>query len=95
VKGNKDGEVLDEYSLIILAQNGEKDAFQSLVVLCYPHVSKFLIKLCGDETLSEDLIQETLLKLVRSIDRFDFNGKISFSTWVMTIAKNCYLDHLR
>ncbi len=57
MKGKKGDEVLDEYSLIILAQKSENNAFQSLVVLYYPYVSKFLIKLCGNEILSENLTQ--------------------------------------
>lgn len=86
---------MDEYSFIISAQKGEKEAFQSLITSYYPYVSKFLLKLCGNQTLSEDLTQDTFLKLVRGIDKFDIHGNAAFSTWVMTIAKNCYLDHLR
>ncbi len=82
-------------SLIILAQKGEKEAFQNLITFYYPYVSKCLLKMCNDMTLSEDLTQETFLKLVRGIEKFDVHGTASFSTWVMTIAKNCYLDHLR
>ncbi|MEA4847304.1 MAG: sigma-70 family RNA polymerase sigma factor [Clostridiaceae bacterium] len=86
---------MDEYSLILSAQRGEKEAFQSLITFYYPYVSKFLLKMCNDVTLSEDLTQDTFLKLVRGIEKFDIHGKASFSTWVMTIAKNCYLDYLR
>jgi RNA polymerase sigma-70 factor (ECF subfamily) len=86
---------LDELSLIVSVQKGEKEAFQSLITFYHPYVSKFLLKMCSDVTLSEDLTQDTFLKLVRGIDKFDIYGKASFSTWVMTIAKNCYIDHLR
>lgn len=86
---------MDEYSLILSAQKGEKEAFQSLITFYYPYVSKFLLKMCGDMTLSEDLMQDTFIKLVRGIEKFDIHGKASFATWVMAIAKNCYLDHLR
>ena len=86
---------MDELSLIVSAQKGEKEAFQSLITFYYPYVSKFILKVCGDVTLSEDLTQDTFLKLVRGIEKFDVHGKASFSTWVITIAKNCYLDHLR
>lgn len=95
MKVKKGGEVLDEFSLIIRVQKGEKEAFQSLITFYYPYVSKFLLKMCQDMTLSEDLTQDTFLKLVRGIEKFDIYGKASFSTWVMTIAKNCYLDYLR
>lgn len=86
---------MDELSLIVSAQKGGKEAFQSLITFYYPYVSRFILKICGDVTLSEDLTQDTFLKLVRGIEKFDVHGKASFSTWVITIAKNCYLDHLR
>lgn len=89
------GEALDEDTLILLAQKGEKEAFQSLISFYYPYVSKFLRKLCGNETLSEDLTQDTFVKLIRGIDKFNINGNATFSTYVITIAKNCYIDYIR
>jgi RNA polymerase sigma-70 factor (ECF subfamily) len=86
---------LDEYSLIISAQKGEKEAFQSLIISYYPYVSKFLCGMCEDKTLSEDLTQETFIKLIRGIELFDIHGSASFATYVMTVAKNCYIDYLR
>ena len=86
---------MGERSLILKAQKGEKEAFQDLIVFYYPYVSKFLYKLTHDSSLSEDLTQDTFVKLIRGIDRFDVRKKAAFSTWVMTIAKNCYLDSLR
>ncbi|MDP4121293.1 MAG: sigma-70 family RNA polymerase sigma factor, partial [Bacillota bacterium] len=86
---------MDEYSLIVSAQNGEKEAFQRLIALYYPYISKFLMKLCKDEILSEDLTQDTFVKLIRGIDHFDIHGRASFSTYATTAARNCYIDYLR
>lgn len=86
---------MDEYALILSAQKGKKEAFQSLISFYYPYVSKFLLKLCGDETLCEDLTQDAFLKLIRGIENFNVHGKAAFSTYMITIAKNCYIDYLR
>lgn len=86
---------MDEKKLIISAQNGEKEAFQSLISLYYPYVSKFLLKQCSDERLCEDLTQDTFVKLIRGIENFDVHGRATFATYVITIAKNCYIDYLR
>ena len=86
---------MSDKNLILASQNGEKQAFNNLIILYYPYVSKFLLKLTANETLSEDLTQDTFLKLIRSIDRFDIYGKATFATYLMTIAKNCYIDYLR
>ncbi|HWT73859.1 MAG TPA: sigma-70 family RNA polymerase sigma factor [Mobilitalea sp.] len=86
---------MNDLKLIRACQNGEKQAFNELITLYYPYVSKFLLKLTMDEAVNEDLVQETFLKLIRNIDKFDINGKASFATYLITIAKNCYFDYLR
>lgn len=53
------------------------------------------LKATENETLCEDLTQETFLKMIRSIEKFEPDGSAAFGTWLITIAKNCYLDHLR
>ncbi|KMT23388.1 RNA polymerase sigma factor [Clostridium cylindrosporum] len=86
---------MNETKLIKLAQTGEKEAFEELIKFYYPYISKFLLKLSGDIQLSEDLTQDTFIKLIRSIEKFDLYGKAKFSTYVMTIARNTYIDYLR
>lgn len=86
---------MDEITLIKQCQRGEKSAFQVLISFYYPYVSKYLLKLTNDEYLSEDLTQETFLRLIRFIDHYDVYGKASFSTYIITIAKRLYIDYLR
>jgi RNA polymerase sigma-70 factor (ECF subfamily) len=86
---------LNDIKLILACQNGEKQAFNDLITLYYPYVSKFLLKLTANETISEDLTQDTFIKLIRSIDKFDVYGKAAFGTYLITIARNCYFDYLR
>lgn len=54
-----------------------------------------LLKSTMDKDLTEDLTQETFLKMIRNIERFDPDGRAGFGTWLVTIAKNSYIDHLR
>lgn len=86
---------LNEIKLIQDCQRGEKQAFNELVIFYYPYVSNFLLKLTRNETLSEDLVQETFVRIIRNIERFDVYGRATFSTYIITIAKNCYIDYLR
>lgn len=55
-------------------QETERQAFDELIRLYYDYVSGFLRKTTLDETLSEDLTQETFLKMIRSIETFDPGG---------------------
>lgn len=56
-------------------------------------VYAFLLRLCGDAHLAEDLTQDTFLKAMEKIDTFDCKCKLT--TWLCQIAKNTYYDYLR
>lgn len=56
-------------------------------------VYRFLLRLCGDASLAEDLLQNTFLKAIEKIDTFDYRCKLT--SWLCQIAKNDYYDYLR
>lgn len=56
-------------------------------------VYKFLLRLCGDAHLAEDLMQDTFLKAMQNVNSFD--NRCKFTTWLCQIAKNTYYDSLR
>lgn len=86
---------MNDTNLIKKCRKGNKAAFNELIKLYYPYVLKFLLKLTSNATNAEDLTQETFIKMIKNIDRFNTNGKASFATYLITIAKNTYLDYLK
>lgn len=54
-------------------------------------VYRFLYSMCKDESLAEDLMQETFLKAFESLERFD--GSCKMSTWLCQIAKHLLYQH--
>jgi RNA polymerase sigma-70 factor (ECF subfamily) len=56
-------------------------------------VFNLLFRLTGDFHISEDLFQETFLKVYRGFR--DFRGHAKLSTWIYTIALNVFRDHVR
>ena len=54
----------------------------------------FALRLVGDRESAEEVVQDTLLRVWRSADRFD-PERGSFESWVFTIARNCATDRLR
>ena len=48
-------------------------------------VYRFLLKNCHDSQLAEELTQETFLRAMNSIERYDYGCKIS--VWLCQIAK--------
>ncbi len=70
----------------------ERD-FEEIYRLYAKDVYRFLVGLCKNEVLAEDILQDTMLKAVSSIDKF--NGGCSMKSWLCTIAKNLYFNHLK
>ena len=56
----------------------------------YPIVYGYLLSLCGDIPLAEDLTAETFFKAFLHPRRYD--GKCKLSTWLCTIGRNLYLN---
>lgn len=56
----------------------------------YPIVYGYLLSLCGDIPLAEDLAAETFLKAFLHPRRYD--GQCKLSTWLCTIGRNLYLN---
>ncbi len=56
----------------------------------YPIVYGYLLSLCGDIPLAEDLAAETFFKAFLHPRRYD--GRCKLSTWLCTIGKNLYIN---
>lgn len=55
-------------------------------------VFKYLMCLCGDPELAQDLTQDTFCKAIQSVHRF--NGSCKVSTWLCQIAKHLWYQEL-
>lgn len=86
---------MEDNELIKKCKQGEEEAFHQLIIKYHPYVYKFLCRISEDEILAEDLTQETFINIIRNINKFDIKGKAKFSTYLLTISKNCYIDHYR
>jgi RNA polymerase sigma-70 factor (ECF subfamily) len=86
---------VEDNSLIKKCQRGDKEAFQLLISKYHPFVYKFLLRIADNGQTAEDLTQETFIKVIRNIDKFDTAGKAKFLTYVISIAKNSFIDYLR
>jgi len=56
----------------------------------YPIVYGYLLSLCGDIPLAEDLAAETFFKAFLHPRRYD--GQCKLSTWLCTIGRNLYIN---
>lgn len=67
--------------------------FDEIYRLYAGDVYRFALRLCHDEALAQDIVQDTMLKAVQSIDKFD--GKCSLKTYLCTIARNLYFNYIK
>jgi RNA polymerase sigma-70 factor (ECF subfamily) len=76
------------------ARNGNRHSLARLLYDNYEMVYKYLIKFTLNKSLTEDLVQETMVRAIEKFKLFD-SAKAKFSTWLITIAQNIYFDGIR
>ena len=86
---------LSDISLVAqVAVFHNRRAFDQLVRKYQSPVRRFLLNLTlGDESLCDDLAQDTFLKAYTHITQF--RGVASFQTWLFRIAYNVFYDYKR
>lgn len=67
--------------------------FQEVYNLYFRDVYRYALSLCRNESLAEDITQETFYKALQGLDSFD--GKCKVSVWLCQIAKNTYISMCR
>lgn len=76
------------------AMLNDKEAFNRLVQKYQSSIRRFFLNLTvGDTALSDDLAQETFIKVYLNLR--SFQGISSFSTWLFRIAYNTFYDSKR
>ena len=85
--------ILDDYLLIRLIKNGDKQALDSLVRKHYDNIFRYCYRRCYDNSIAADLTQDVFLKVIETIYKYRFTGK--FSNYLFTIAVNRCNDYYR
>jgi RNA polymerase sigma-70 factor, ECF subfamily len=86
------GPDLDQRLLLACAQAGDERAFRRLVEPYRHALEVHCYRMLGSVQDAEDLVQETLLRAWRALERFE--PRVQFQTWLYRIATNACLDEL-
>ena len=78
-------EISDE-ELVARSQDGDKKAFEQLVIRNQDLVFSLAFKLSGNRDLANDIPQESFIRAWRAIEKF--RGDSAFSTWIYRITVN-------
>ena len=82
-----------EEEVIQKAKANDQLAFNTLFNKYWDPIYAFLLSRTADTNKAEELALETFSKAFDRIDSFD--QKLSFVSWIMTIAKNHHIDKFR
>lgn len=72
---------------------GDQKAFSRLVQLHQAKLRSFLLRLCQNPDLCDDLAQDTFVRCFKKLD--SYSGAGSFSGWLFQIAYRVFLEHRR
>ncbi len=84
---------LTDEELVARIRAGDKSACAVCVDRHSPALYRLALRMLGNETDAEDVVQETFLSAFKAIDRFE--GRSSLATWLFRITYNTALMRLR
>ncbi len=82
----------------ILVQNYISGDEKSLEILINKHnqrLTSFIYSKVLDRAITEDIFQDTFIKVIKTLKRGAYNEEGKFLPWVMRIAHNLIIDHFR
>ncbi len=83
----------DDQSLMLAVRDGDVAKLGLLFERHHARLFNFLLRLTGDRHLSEDLVQEAFVRLLKY--RHTYRAESQFTTWMFQIARNARVDYFR
>jgi len=91
----RSAELTGELRLLVeRARKGEREALEKLYLIHFERIYSYLHMSVGNRHDAEDLTNQTFVKMLESIERFEWR-KVPISAWLFRIAHNLAMDHFR
>lgn len=74
---------------------GNKQALETLIKKHKSKIYDFIYSKTFDHNISNDIFQDTFLKVIKSLNSTSYNEEGKFLSWVMRISHNLIMDHYR
>jgi RNA polymerase sigma factor, sigma-70 family len=81
--------------LVVLYQTGNEEAFEMLLHRHKSRIYTAIYLIVKDRYQAEDLLQDTFIKAVNTIQGGRYNEEGKFLPWICRIAHNLAIDHFR
>ena len=86
---------LSDAELIFNYVNGSEPSLETLINRHQLQIFNFINSKVNDREVSEDLFQDTFIKVIKTLKNGSYNEDGKFLPWVMRIAHNLVIDHFR
>ena len=87
--------VLPDAVLVKNYLSGDESALASLIERHQSKIFGFIYSKVNDRDLSDDIFQDTFIKVIKTLKSQSYNEEGKFLPWVMRIAHNLVVDHFR
>ena len=75
--------------------NGDNSSFEVLLKRHKSRVFAFIMSKIKNRDITQDIFQDTFIKVINSLQRGKYNEEGKFLPWMMRIAHNLVIDHFR
>lgn len=75
--------------------NGDNKSFETLLSRHKSRVFAFIMSKVKNRDITEDIFQDTFIKVINSLKRGKYNEEGKFLPWMMRISHNLVIDHFR
>lgn len=86
---------IDDHELVTRYTNGDESALETLIHRHKRRLFTYIFMIVKNRELSEDIFQDTFLKVVGTLKKGHYNEEGKFLPWVQRIAHNLIIDHFR
>ena len=87
--------VLSDQELVKRYLTGDNTSFEILLTRHKSRVFSFIMSKIKNRDVTEDIFQDTFIKVINSLQKGKYNEEGKFLPWMMCIAHNLVIDHFR
>ena len=86
---------MDDSVLVKQYVDGDEKALEILINRHNQKISSFIYSKVLDKDITEDIFQDTFIKVIKTLKKGSYSEEGKFLPWVMRIAHNLIIDHFR
>ena len=86
---------IDDSVLIKRYIDCDERSLETIINRHNQRISSFIYSKVNDRVITEDIFQDTFIKVIRTLKKGSYNEEGKFLPWVMRIAHNLIIDHFR